>query len=925
MEILPVFLIIRAEKGPRVKKQTIIDIAVPLAVSLMLGIFAAVAPAYELIKWKMYDTFLGLKSSVPEDPRLVILQIGDRTIESLRMYPLGRDFIGQGITKVSEFGASVMAIDSEFIDISPRGIEESYLKEKIPEYFTTTFQTIINNNQSLAEGMISGEIGKGFARELIPQLSEEALKAQKDLLDKVQGVIRDNDRTLGGAARFFGNVHSTVTPVDDKGVLGNVQDGSSFENIILNQVALKNVQEIEPGPFRSLDHVSATIEPILSGMRGAGSVKQVVDDDGVRRRVELLYKYKGHYYPQLGFSGLLQWLGDPKIEIYSRKIVLKQAQVPGQAKTDIEIPVDEKGYMIVHWPKKKFIESFRQVEFVELLAYDQGFEFLIGNLEQFKVFDWYYQIQADIQGLFDLFNRAEAAKKQGMVSGDPSEQVKYRNLRLQFLEKTRDWLKSETPKEILVPYENALAKLTSDSEEFKAIESEKKEIQGMFAKALQTTEDTLVQHKQLTEALTGAFVVLGYTGKSTTDIGVNPFEKEYMNVGTMAAVANTVIQQKFLQFAPWWWSFLMVLPLVFLIPWIFNKMSPGRGIALGIGGLFFLTGIFFTVFALTGIYLDALMAILVTGFTFLIAVFINFRRTNNQKAFITDAFGQYLSSDVIEELLQDPDKLKLGGEKRQMTAIFTDVKGFSTISEQMDPVDLVTLLNEYLSAMSDIILAEKGTIDKYEGDAIIAFFGAPHTLPDHAKRAARAAIKMKKTEVALNSVFLEKKMTPSLLYTRIGINTGDMVVGNMGTMRKKNYTMMGNAVNLAARLEGVNKQFQTGVLISEMTANQLDQDFILRKLDRVRVVGVSTPLRLFELIDETSLTEPYTLEKVQMFEAALELYEQRQFEAAGKGFAEVLRHTPWDGPAQIYLAKCLEYVKNPPPADWDGVNNMTSK
>jgi adenylate cyclase len=312
-------------------------------------------------------------------------------------------------------------------------------------------------------------------------------------------------------------------------------------------------------------------------------------------------------------------------------------------------------------------------------------------------------------------------------------------------------------------------------------------------------------------------------------------------------------------------------------------------------------------------------------FTFLTLAFVKFLKTAKEKSYIRNAFGHYLSTDVINELLTNPDKLKLGGEKKYITAMFTDVKGFSTISEQLDPADLVKLLNEYLSAMSDIILEMKGTIDKYEGDAIISFFGAPLELPDHAVRACKAAIQMKKTETELNKKFLENGMAPNPLLTRIGINTGDMVVGNMGTARKMDYTIMGNSVNLAARLEGVNKQYGTWILTSEYTMQNTDSDLTVRKLDRVRVVGIQTPVRLFEVIEEKSQTSPELKEAVAIFHAGLDLFEEKNWKKAEARFEEVLKILPEDGPASTFLKRCQQYIVNPPPENWDGVFNLTTK
>jgi adenylate cyclase len=237
----------------------------------------------------------------------------------------------------------------------------------------------------------------------------------------------------------------------------------------------------------------------------------------------------------------------------------------------------------------------------------------------------------------------------------------------------------------------------------------------------------------------------------------------------------------------------------------------------------------------------------------------------------------------------------------------------------------VHLVNLYLTEMSDIILELRGTIDKYEGDAIISFFGAPVDLPDHARRACMAAVRMKRAEVTLNERFLLEKLSPSALHTRIGINTGEMTVGNMGTPQRMDYTMMGSSVNLAARLEGVNKQYGTWILVSDATQVDCGQDFALRKLDRVRVVGINQPVRLHELVEEKNHLEKSVEQALAVFHDGLEEFEAKDWAKSMKTFKEVLRILPEDGPAQRYIKKCQEYQSKPPAPTWDGVFGLTEK
>jgi class 3 adenylate cyclase len=289
------------------------------------------------------------------------------------------------------------------------------------------------------------------------------------------------------------------------------------------------------------------------------------------------------------------------------------------------------------------------------------------------------------------------------------------------------------------------------------------------------------------------------------------------------------------------------------------------------------------------------------------------------------AFSTYLSEDVVEEIVSDPTRLQLGGEKRHMTAIFTDIKGFTGIAEVLSPEQLVELLNHYLSTMSDVILEKEGTIDKYEGDAIIAFFGAPLSLPDHALRACMVAIIMKRLESQVNKHIAEHNLSPMPLYTRIGINSGDMVVGNMGTQKKMNYTIVSNAVNLAARLEGVNKQYGTWILASEDTVKETHGRLLVRRLDRIRAVGINEPVRIYEILETNADATRAMHRKVEFFHAALNLFEERRWQEAAVAFDNTLIQFPDDAPSHLYIGRCQQFMQSPPTDDWDGVFNLMEK
>jgi adenylate cyclase len=289
-----------------------------------------------------------------------------------------------------------------------------------------------------------------------------------------------------------------------------------------------------------------------------------------------------------------------------------------------------------------------------------------------------------------------------------------------------------------------------------------------------------------------------------------------------------------------------------------------------------------------------------------------------QKMFIKGAFKQYLSPAVIEQIIAHPERLKLGGERRMLSIFFSDLEGFTTISEGLDPEALTNLLNVYLSAMTDIIHEEGGTVDKYEGDAIIAFWNAPLEQADHAVRCVRAALRCQEKLAEMRPGF--RKSMGKDLKMRIGVNTGSAVVGNMGSHSRFDYTMIGDAVNLAARLEGINKQFGTYTMISQTSMDQMAGAFPVREISRVAVVGRREPVVVYE---------PYLPESVDEqkqailthFSDGVALFYRGEFTRAEAVFSALAEE---DAPSRFYVAKCRELIQNPP-ADWQGVWVITSK
>jgi adenylate cyclase len=291
---------------------------------------------------------------------------------------------------------------------------------------------------------------------------------------------------------------------------------------------------------------------------------------------------------------------------------------------------------------------------------------------------------------------------------------------------------------------------------------------------------------------------------------------------------------------------------------------------------------------------------------------------------IRKVFSHYVSGAVVDDLLKHPEKVKLGGEKKFCTVLFSDIEGFTSIAETMEPSNLVQLLNDYLTSMTNVVFQFKGMLDKYEGDAIMAVFGAPVEIDNSPELACLTALEMNKQLKLLQEYW--KKINRPVFNMRIGINSGEMIVGNMGSERRFDYTVVGDTVNLASRLEGANQLYKTRVMIGEQTFDHVQEKFITRPLDLLRVKGKKKPVRAYELIARKGDISDENLKNMILeYKKGFKDYLLKQWQPAAYSFEKALTFISDDGPSRLYLERCREFMKQPPPADWDGVYVMKSK
>jgi adenylate cyclase len=437
---------------------------------------------------------------------------------------------------------------------------------------------------------------------------------------------------------------------------------------------------------------------------------------------------------------------------------------------------------------------------------------------------------------------------------------------------------------------------------------------------------TDVIHGKIPEkAFQGKIVLVGATAIGIYDMRVTPIEHVFPGLEIHANVIDSILLEQFLH-RPNWIALVDILVIV-TIGMILGVLLPRVKALWGalMGGLVFIFVLMLGkfLFEAQGVWMNLTYPILNLVLIYLGVTGYRYMTEEREKKKIRGAFQYYLTASVVEEMLKNPDKLKLGGEKKDLTVLFSDIRGFTSISERMTPEGLVKFLNEYLTRMTDIVFQYDGLLDKYMGDAIMAIWGAPLDQQDHVKRACLAALDMVEELHRLQKKWSTEGMP--FLNIGIGINAGPMVVGNMGSDRRFDYTVMGDNVNLGSRLEGSNKVYGTNIIISEIIHERIQEEFLGRELDLVRVKGKDRPVKIFELLARKAQASADQKALARNFQEALADYRHRDWDKARQAFQAILARFPQDGPAKLYLERCEGLAKNPPPKDWDGVYIMTTK
>lgn len=420
------------------------------------------------------------------------------------------------------------------------------------------------------------------------------------------------------------------------------------------------------------------------------------------------------------------------------------------------------------------------------------------------------------------------------------------------------------------------------------------------------------------EQLKNKIVLVGTTAPGLLDMRATPVAEVYPGVEVHANMIAGILDQNLKQRPAYMlgaevlWLLMTGIALSFLLP----QLDPTKAM-LGSFFIFFITlGMSLALWQYGNLLMPVANSLVMIALLFALDMSYGYFVESRTKRLITGLFGQYVPSELVEEMSQHPESVSMEGESREMTILFSDVRGFTSISEGLDAKELTVLMNAFMTPLSRVIYKHRGTIDKYMGDCIMAFWGAPLPDADHARHAILAGIEMQATLAALQPQLKERGWPE--IHVGVGINTGRVSVGNMGSEVRIAYTVMGDAVNLASRLEGITKQYGVGIVVGEHTRNAVT-DFVYRELDHVRVKGKDKPVAIYQPIGLISEVSPAMQHEVDLFHEFRRLYCSQDWDQAESQLMNLQRMSPNTRLYEIYAERVAYFRKNPPPADWDGV------
>lgn len=928
-------------------------VGVVLAV-LSAGLFVRrdLVGAAETLEVKTLDFAFRTRTPIAESEKILLVDIDDPTLRELE-WPLSREFYAKAILALDRLGARKIVFDVQFKTTirPPDGFDdrtgEYLLKDedkalrsaiarsgKVTLAYSYDVENPLSPALQKAFPMLKAAFAKNPAVSLeeASQLSGVGVGPLRDELERAREraiVELVAEAMVRRPQASFLDLRNEFLPAYDfsrhQRELKLIQYGYALQRCRRLMETKVPLLKVEDGAKGSFPHqgIFPPLFPFLERAESVGCVNAVPDSDGVMRRPMTYFLIGDRAYPYLGLQMALQTLetDEQRVETIVRPGALEIRTVGrsnGARRSAAVLPVDDQGRILVNWVgnsgrMRGKQEYFTHLSFLTAVQFYQSrYEVLDVNVRR-TLGQLTAEERASVDG--DRYLRLSDRARELAKGGEEKTPGEARSVE-ERMEKLRTAMIREF-NAFIAAIDDGLKNVTAPRARERALQDRAKWAEQVAAI---TAPDGLEQ--QLRSLVAGKTCLIGSAATASGDLHAIPLGSATPGMDILANVANMALTGQTLRRAPAWVNFAYLLAIGLLVSFFVTHWNTTFS-AVATGATIVASGaLFWALFTGPAILVPGAGPVVTAVMTFAGVTAYKELLTQRSKRKLQRELEKNTSPALVKILLEHPEFLS---EPRKMTGtfFFSDVKSFTSITEKMDAEVLFPFINRYLDRVTQELRNHQAFVDKYIGDGIMALFGIPVPTPDHARLGCKAALDCQAALKPLNAEFKLEGLPEVKM--RIGIHSGEVRAGNVGSLERSNYTVLGDNVNLAARLEGANKEYDTSVMVSEATWELVSGKFVARELDTIRVVGKRKPVKIFELLAAVGDPVPVEPEFLEAYAAALALFKDRLWAESIGAFEKCLEMKPGDRPCRIYVERAKIFQEMPPPPDWEGVFELTSK
>jgi len=870
----------------------------------LLGSFGAL----RRLDGRAYDRFLRLRPAVPAAHGILLVDIdAPGSFAGL---------LADGLVTLKEMDARYAVLDLPLARKSPPALDPSVLRQTLPNALDREFSQIGENIQSLFDAIRRGSVRSRDAAHYVSDLVGLVSQAKGRLFGAAMGIERDDDALLGQASAFFGRVY---VPLD----LISSSDPPAAPDLVELAMQRQSVRVLTAGKDPSIHFggIRPSVLPVVRGARGGGFPSDEADPDGVRRRTWLLAEHDGQHLAQLAFAAVLDFLGNPEVQVSPGRVLLRGAVLPGRQPAALEIPLGESGQMLLNWPAAVpggFVaavngaatssgaapdDGFRHLAWSALVAERRMEDALVADLRDMDAKGYLSYLRSSAS-LLDVFEEGARLGRGMLAAGSDADAEQWRAARESFFTLCDQFLGGDAEARIIADADRELQSGALSEEEKNLVRAERNRVPAAFADARQIQVMLKQSRTSLRDSLAGSFCIVSLQAEGETVSAVTPFDVPATDARASAALVSTLLSGHFLRQSPARVVLLLAAVLSLVLSLAVLRLKPLLTLVVGIAAAVAAAAGAGVVFAVDGLFVPPsvpVAAMLVTG-TALASLKLAWKRGASRT--VRAAFAGRVSLESLRAIDASRARLAPEGSRRQATVLSLGARGAAVESAGEDPREVIRRLRTHRAALGEALLGLGGMVVDAGSGRITAAFGAPVECEDHARRACLASLRVRALERELNGSAV------SVFTSRIGIHTGDCVAGFLGDRVRPDYSLVGVPAEIASRLEALNETFGTSILVSERVREAAGPGLLVRMLGTIPAGSLPGRVRVYELLAEKDGPEPPEARLVAEFEEGLARMEKGDAAGALALFSRVLIRFPGDGPSAAYARRCRQLLEH---------------